>query len=189
MFRVRVIAAAGALALAGCSGSSSSMPDWLKFKPPPPPLQALQFESEPPGAEVRTAQGQSCRTPCSLAVPFAPQSVTFSLNGFLPQTVPVQVVQTGERSEETFQAPPPKFDPNPVEVALEAAAPPPKSAPPKKQRKITPKPKTAANPVQQGSVQPTPAPDAQLSPAPPPPGQPVASSPFPPPPTFQPSAR
>ena len=103
MFRVRVIAAAGALALAGCSGSSSSMPDWLKFKPPAPSLQALQFESEPPGAEVRTAQGQSCRTPCSLAVPFAPQSVTFSLNGFLPQTVPVQVLQTGERSEETFQ--------------------------------------------------------------------------------------
>ena len=54
---------------------------------------SVQFESEPPGADVRTAQGQTCLTPCSLAVPLANQSVTFAMNGYVPQTVQVAVQQ------------------------------------------------------------------------------------------------
>ena len=115
MFRVRVIVAAAAIAmgtaLAGCSGSSS-LPNWLTFKPPPPLPQTLQFESRPPGADVHTAQGQTCRTPCSLAVPVANQSVTFALIGYVPQTLQVEVGQSGD------------FVPNPVEVVLQAVPPP-----------------------------------------------------------------
>lgn len=182
MCRVRIIAAAGALALAGCSGSTSSVPDWPKFKSPTPSLQTLQFDSEPPGAEVKTAQGQACRTPCSLAVPLAPQSVTFAMNGYMPQSIPVQVQQSGERSEVTYDVDPPKFAPNPVEAALQPAPPPPKSAP-KKPHKSAAKPKTASNsayppppPIQPASAQPFPTSPAQA--------QPSAASPFPPPPSY-----
>jgi hypothetical protein len=177
---VRIIAAAGVLALAGCSASTSSVPDWLKFKSSAPPLQTLQFESEPPGAEVKTAQGEGCRTPCALAVPLAPQSVTFAMNGYLPQTVPVQVQQSGERSEMTYDSDPPKFVPNPVEAALQPASPPPKPPPPNKPHKAATKPKTASSSI---------APPGQAgSPFPPPPvqAQPAAASPFPPPPSFPP---
>ena len=59
MLRVRLIVTASvvalATALAGCSGSSLSMPDWMSFHSSPPPPTALQFESDPPGADVRTA--------------------------------------------------------------------------------------------------------------------------------------
>jgi hypothetical protein len=62
MSRVAHVVAASAVlmasVLAGCSGSSVSMPDWLSSKPSPPPLQSLQFQSQPPGAEVRTYRCQ-----------------------------------------------------------------------------------------------------------------------------------
>jgi hypothetical protein len=182
MCRVRIIAAAGALALAGCSGATSSNSSWFKLKSPAPSLQTLQFESEPPGAEVKTAQGEGCRTPCALAVPLAPQSVTFAMNGYLPQTVPVQVQQSGERSEMTYDSDPPKFAPNPVEAALQPAAPPPKPPPPpKKLRKAAAKPKTASSGAPPGQAY-----SAQPFRAPPAPAHPSAASPFPPPPAFPP---
>jgi hypothetical protein len=174
MFRVGVIAAAG-LALAGCSGSSISMPDWLTIKPPPPPAETLRFESQPPGAEARTAQGQACRTPCALAVPLQNQTVTFSMNGYLPQTIPVTVQQSGERSEVTFESEPPSFAPNPVEAALEPAPSSRKPPPPPKKKPVA-KPKPTTNTA---SAPNTPQP-APTQPAP-------LGSPFPPPPTFQPS--
>src|ERR1700677_4073410 len=65
-------------ALAGCSGSSFSRPDWLRPKPTSAQAQTLQFQSEPPGADVHTAQDQTCQTPCSLAVRSESQSVTFT---------------------------------------------------------------------------------------------------------------
>jgi len=72
MLRVRLIVTASVVALAatlaGCSGSSLALPDWMSFNSAPPPPPALQFESDPPGADVRTAQGQTCLTPCSLTV-------------------------------------------------------------------------------------------------------------------------
>ncbi len=123
MYRVRLVAAAAAAlgtALSGCSGSSVSMPDWLTIKPPPPATQALQFESQPPGADVRTAQGQTCKTPCSLALPLTSQSVTFAMKGYEPQTVPIEVHQPEHVAFET-STPPADFSPNPVEVSLLAA--------------------------------------------------------------------
>jgi PEGA domain len=79
-----------------------------------PPLQSLQFESLPPGAEV-TVPGtsgqavQTCKTPCSLSLPLSKQSVTISLNGYMPQTVAVDVQNATD------------FAPNPVQVTLQAA--------------------------------------------------------------------
>src|SRR5258708_31178786 len=91
MLRVRVIVTGSVVAfaatLAGCSSSSLSLPDWMSFKSSPPPPTALQFQSDPPGADVRTAQGQTCLTPCSLTVPPENQSVSFAKNGYLPRTV------------------------------------------------------------------------------------------------------
>ena len=97
--------------LAGCSGASLSMPDWMSFHSSPPPPTALQFESDPPGADVRTAQGQTCLTPCSLTVPPENQSVSFAKNGYLPQTVKV-TVRMPEHG--MFDNPPPDIQPNPV---------------------------------------------------------------------------
>ena len=164
MYRVRLAAAAAiaalGTALAGCSGSSVSMPEWLTIKPPPPPTQALQFESAPPGAEVRSTQGQTCRTPCSLALPLTNQSVTFAMKGYVPQTVPVEVHQA-ERVAYDNVLPATDFSPNPVEVALQTDKPGKPGAKPKSR-------KTAAMT------------DTTLRSAAPPPNQSTASSAFPP---------
>jgi len=165
MLRVRVFVTAGivalAAALAGCSGSSLAMPDWMSFHSSPPPPLPVQFESDPPGAAVRTAQGQSCQTPCSLTVSPESQSVSFTKNGYLPQTVAV-TVRIPEHS--MFESPPPDIQPNPVAVVLQPAGPP-RKPPPK------PKPHRAA---------------ARPSAPPPPPASsysaPPANSPFPAPP-------
>jgi hypothetical protein len=116
-----VITATAALGsvLAGCSDSSSSLPEWLSPKQSAPPLQTLHFQSEPPGANVRTGKGQTCQTPCSLAVTPESQSVTFEMDGFAPQTVQVAVAERADRSLFSKEAPP-ALSPNPVEVALQA---------------------------------------------------------------------
>src|ERR1700720_978431 len=160
MLRVRLIVTASvvalATALAGCSSSSSSLPDWMSFKASPPPPTALQFESDPPGADVRTAQGQTCLTPCSLTVPPENQSVSFAKNGFLPQTVQV-TVRMPEHG--MFDNPPPDIQPNPVAVVLQPAP---------AQHRMAPRPKAHKT-------------AARASAPPPPPG----GSPFPPPPPSQ----
>jgi PEGA domain-containing protein len=122
MSRVALIviaAAAVGSVLAGCSDSSSSLPEWLSPKQSAPPLQTLHFQSEPPGANVRTAKGQTCQAPCSLAVTPESQSVTFEMDGFAPQTVQVAVAERTDRSFFAKEAPP-ALSPNPVEVALQA---------------------------------------------------------------------
>jgi hypothetical protein len=177
MSRVRLVAAAtfaivGVL-LAGCS--STSVPSWLQSTPPPPPTQALQFQSNPPGADVRTADGQTCKTPCSLALPLTAQTTSFAMTGYLPQTVPIQVQQTD----------PPTFAPNPVMATLQSAEPKPKvkSKPHKAKTAKSAAPKSAA-PAQDNVFPPPPAPAASTPyPAAPQPMQPAAPSPFPPPPS------
>ena len=127
MLRVRLFAVAmialGA-ALAGCSssGSTSDM-----FKSSPPPAQVIQFQSVPAGANVQTAQGQTCSTPCSLAVPVTGQAVSFSLNGYVPQTIQLAVHQA---EGSWFSKPPPDLVPNPVVAALQVLPPP--APPPRK---------------------------------------------------------
>jgi len=193
MYRVGLAAAAAVMsvALAGCSGSLPLLPDWMSPKPSSPPLQTLQFESQPAGADVRTAQGQTCQTPCALAVPAQSQPVTFAKSGFVPQTVQVAA---GEPPEHSFwESPPPTLVPNPVVVALQAVPPAPKPA-------AKPKPRTSSARTVTGakSAAPQPAPRtppqaaaaASTDPFPaPPPTQQPASSLFPaPPPTQQPAA-
>ena len=85
------------------------------------PTVPLQFESEPPGAEVRTSGGQTCKTPCALAVPAADMQVTYNLNGYQPQTVPVKLMppdDAREIGEFGSSAGPPRFTPSPVTAEL-----------------------------------------------------------------------
>ena len=139
MNRVFVIVACG-LALAGCASGSGWLP---KFEPVP---VSIQFRSEPAGAEAKISTGGSCQTPCAVSVPPDQEfSVTFSLAGYQPQTVPVQLTKP-EGVETALQ-------PNPVAVEL-AAAPKPKptrraataaSAPqPAAARPVAPRPAAAA---------------------------------------------
>jgi hypothetical protein len=117
------------LALAACSSSG----DLMKTATPTVPLQ---FETEPPGAEVKTSGGQTCRTPCALAVPAADFQVTFSLNGYATQTVPVKLLPPDDMrggEEAGLTSAPPRFSPSPVAIEMQRA-PPQRRAPAKKPR-------------------------------------------------------
>jgi hypothetical protein len=179
MSRVELIAAATAVimgvALAGCSGGMPSMTDWMSSKPSGPSTQPLRFESNPPGADVRTSQGQTCLTPCALNVASEPQSVTFAKPGFVPQTVQVNI---GDPPDHSFweSTPPPSLIPNPVQVVLLAAPMPPRPVIKHKPHHSVSRTRTAAKT--------TPPPSAQHGAFPDPPAarQP-APSPFPPPQT------
>jgi len=127
-----VIAAAAAAVSCALAGCSASMLDWSKAKPSPPSPETLQFQSVPTGAEVRTAQGQMCQTPCSLALPIEAQSVTFTKNGFLSHAVQISVEQPPAEHSFFSKKPPPMLVPNPVRVVLEVAPPPPEPPPPPK---------------------------------------------------------
>jgi hypothetical protein len=126
------------LALAACSSSG----DLMRTATPTVPLQ---FESEPPGAEVKTSGGQTCRTPCALAIPAADFQATFSLNGYATQTVPVKLLPPDDMrgTEETgLTSAPPRFSPSPVAIEMQKAAP--RRAPAKKPRVAKQPPAAAA---------------------------------------------
>src|SRR5580693_10116214 len=108
----RVIAAvACGLTLAACSMSMPSL-DFFKSSPA---TEQLRIESEPPGADARTSQGQTCRTPCELSVPTDNElAVTVQMTGFQPQTLPVRVDGKGGDT---------RLQPNPLYVELQPAAP------------------------------------------------------------------
>ena len=144
MYRVIAIVSGG-LALAACSSTS----DWTDALKPTPAMDTVRFESEPPGADARTSNGQTCRTPCALALPTnAPMSVTFTLNGYQPESENIEPVSSGFGT--------PGFQPNPVQVELTPAAPPPKPVKkPVTKKKSTAKP--AAKPKPQTSTAPAPA--------------------------------
>ena len=107
-----VVAALVGISLTGCSSSSNSSSEQL---------QALKFESDPPGAEIHTPKGQTCITPCALTVPSQEQSVAITKNGYAPQTVQIT---SGPQPEHSFwENPPPTLVPNPVHVVLQRAKP------------------------------------------------------------------
>lgn len=148
-------------ALAGCSslglgGSTSSGA-----------TVTVRAESNPAGAEARAQVGAPCRTPCALEIPASgTSSVTFSLQGYLPQTIPVTVTAGREADlSETGVVDQTRIDPNPVFAVLEPAPPP----PPPVRRKPAPR-------------KPRPAPAAQPAPPPPPPQQQGFGPPQQPPP-------
>lgn len=182
MLRFRLLAATLILAgatLAGCTSSGSSLSDMFKSSPPPP--EVLPFQSVPAGATVQTAQGQTCSTPCSLALQVMPQAVSFSLPGYVPQTIQLTVHQA---EGSMFSRPPPDLVPNPVVAQLQALPPPPpRKAVKPRPRKAAARPRTAApRPASMSApsiAAPEPAAPAQDNVFPPPP---TSASPFPPPP-------
>src|ERR1700710_1905294 len=104
----------GALLLGACS----STPDWMSPDgvKPAPAVDTVRFESEPPGAEAKTSTGQTCRTPCALALPVsAPLTVSFSLNGYQTETENVEPISA--------IGSPTQFGPSPVTVELTPAPP------------------------------------------------------------------
>jgi hypothetical protein len=113
MYRVLTIVA-GALTLAACSSS----PDWMSLDSlkPAPAMDTVRFESEPPNAEVKASGGQTCRTPCALALPVSgPTTVTFTLAGYQPETETLEPI--------TAIGSPTNLRPNPVTVELTPAPP------------------------------------------------------------------
>jgi hypothetical protein len=130
MSRVIAIAACGLL-VAACS---MSMPSLDMFRSGPA-TEVLRIESEPPGADARTAEGQSCRTPCELTVQSTGEvAITFALQGYAPQTINVRA-EAPPAASYAEAAPPTRMQPNPVYAELTPAVPPrqkKKSGPPKK---------------------------------------------------------
>ena len=109
-----VVAAVAGVSLTGCSSALSSNSSSEQ-------LQALKFESDPPGAEIRTSKGQTCATPCELSVPSREQLVTITKNDYLPQTVQITL---GPQPDHSFwENPPPTLAPNPVHVVLHPVKP------------------------------------------------------------------
>ena len=149
MNRLLVVVASG-LVLTACASAN------LDFLKPSPTMDTLRFESAPPGAEAKTSTGQSCRTPCALAVEAsAPLTVTFSLNGYQSETQNVELVSMGDGTA--------KLEPNPVLMQLTPALPPSKKKPaPKKPaaKKPAPKPQASAPAAAPTSTTPWPAPPA-----------------------------
>ena len=122
----------------------------------------MELDSVPPGADARTSQGQSCKTPCSVAVPAAEGfSVSYTLANYQPLTVPVQVPhQPGDLTSPAATT----VDPNPVVGELQPVTPPkPVRKKPRKPRapKATAAPATAAP-----AASPFPDPAATPEPAP-----------------------
>jgi hypothetical protein len=166
MKRTVAIAACG-FSLAGCAG----MPSMPSFSFGSPAATTVQFESEPAGAEAKVSTGQTCRTPCAQAIAANEFTVTFALNGYQPQTVPVRIAASQEPIDpNTGTLPAPRMVPNPVFVELQPVPPPPAA-----RRRPPPKPRQApvaqrpAPPPPPAAQAPAPAPAAAWPPPPPPP--------------------
>lgn len=172
MNRTVAIAVCG-LSLAGCTGVG--MPSMSSFSFPGfgPATTTVQFELEPAGAEARTSTGQTCRTPCSLAVTSSEFTVTFGLAGFQSQTIPVRISASTEAVDpNTGTAPAPRLVPNPVFAELQASPPPPaarrRTAPPKpRQQPVAQQRQAPPQPQQPAPAAPAPAPAAAWPPPPP----------------------
>jgi hypothetical protein len=133
MIRVVALAAWG-FTLAACS----SMPS-MDIVGSTPPTTTVRLESEPPGAEAKTSLGPACNTPCAVQLPPGDFSVTFSLKGHQPQTIPVRLQPSVDRvDDEVGGVPLAILDPNPVYAELQKAAP---------TRRAPRRPQTAARPV------------------------------------------
>jgi hypothetical protein len=95
------------------------------------PAVSLTIESDPPGADAKTSVGPSCRTPCMVPVAADREfTVSYSLNGYLPQVIavtPRQPEPTRFEPEVGGGAPAPDLSPNPVFAQLQLAPPPPVS--------------------------------------------------------------
>jgi hypothetical protein len=166
MCHVIAIVVAGAC-LAGCSSVASFWSPAPASPPPPrsaapstglfdapPVLVQLQLDTVPQGAEAHTSLGPSCRTPCEIPLtnPMGSFSVTFTLDKFLPVTLPV-LVSVVPASFTSWGGT--ILDPNPVIAELQPVPPPPPPPRKMKPRKPAP-PKAAAAPPAAASPFPAP---------------------------------
>jgi hypothetical protein len=165
-----------ALALGGCAS-------WMPDLSGGPVTVQLRAESDPPGAEARASTGQTCRTPCAMAVPAAGDfTVTFSAPGFVAQTVPVKVRGPSDPRSDPNAGYGTNVEPNPVSVALDPA-PPPKPVhrrPPPRKRPPPPPRATRIPPPVAGAPPPPPPPPPAASGFPPPPSAPPSAGAYPP---------
>jgi hypothetical protein len=148
------------LTLAGCSSGSvnSLFPGMASSSPP---KATIQLQSEPAGAEAKTSLGSSCQTPCSLELAAnSDLAVTFSLNGYQPQTIPVKPAPTGPVEPGTY--PTVALTPNPVLAQLQPIAPAAKTKPKPRKHVAAAKPKPPAPPpTQPEAASPPPSPPSQ----------------------------
>jgi hypothetical protein len=105
---------------------------------------SLTIESDPPGADAKTSLGPGCRTPCMIPVPADREfSVSYTLNGYLPQTVAVTPRADGavpDFASGNSAAPTIEVTPNPVYAQLQPAPP----AAPSRKKARAPKKRQAA---------------------------------------------
>jgi hypothetical protein len=104
-----------AVGLTGCSGFPGAAAPTDKPK--------VAFESRPPGAQVSLSPGGAgCTAPCSVPAPdkSGNYNVTFTLSGYVPQTLPIKITVTKENwySSELVEV-----SPNPILAVLEAEKP------------------------------------------------------------------
>jgi PEGA domain len=146
MKRVLAVVACG-LTMSACSSwmPSFDLPSMPSFGgSSAPAATSLAVESDPPGADARASTGATCRTPCRLDVAASgPFTVSVALNGYLPQTVPVQLLRPDDPrlGSQSGASDGPRLDPNPVYVELERA---PAAAPPPPKKRSVRRPATAA---------------------------------------------
>jgi hypothetical protein len=175
--RQAILVVACAISLAACwkDGAPDTMINLDRWKPdtmgmfsPRPSTDSVQFESDPPGAEVRTLQGKTCRTPCVLNVAITNDaSVTFSLTGYQPQTIAFSVEQAAnspivnERGELPNDVA--KLRPNPVYAELVAIAPA-QPAPASKPAAAKPRPAAPTQTARPAARAPAPDPFPPVSP-------------------------
>jgi hypothetical protein len=187
MKRVIAVAACG-FTLTACS---SWMPSFDMSMPSfgggGPATASLAIESDPPGAQASAQGGASCVTPCRLNVDAGgPLTVNVALNGYIPQSVPVRVMQPDDPrlGSDGYGNGGPRLDPNPLYVELERApppAPPPRKPKPRPKRPVAkrnaPPATAAAAPPANAPSAPTTAVAPPAQPAPPmQPAQPPANS-------------
>lgn len=121
--------------VAVCAAALSGCASWVPTLDVGGYVAELRVESEPSGAEARVSAGQSCRTPCTLAVEARGDfDVNFTLEGHVPQTARVHVRVPGDPRFDPNAVANVQFDPNPLAVVLEPAPPPPRQRKPVRRR-------------------------------------------------------
>ncbi len=133
MMRRAIALVLSCAALSGC-GAIPSMPGFNlpsvkmpSFSGPSAPSTPVHVTSVPPGAEASFGK-DSCTTPCTLAAPngTGTYNVSFKLNGYQPQSVPVRIAVNESSSMQTGDAgsaPTTVITPDPVMAELQRFAP------------------------------------------------------------------
>jgi hypothetical protein len=126
MMRRAIAIVLGCAALSGC-GAFPSMPSFMpSFSGGGASGTPVHVTSVPAGAEASFGK-DSCTTPCTLTAPggAGTYNVSFKLNGYQPQSVPVRIAvneSSSMQSGDAGSAPTPVITPDPVSAELAPAA-------------------------------------------------------------------